>query len=148
MRKTIGLLGLLLCMSTLGWGQKASVMIMVEQEHVSPGKTGMVVRYCEYAKYEQAKKQGKEVVWDSVGTVAKPVLLTKKSKGDEFIDKDQYIYVLKGLKFNTQYILEAYLVNGSKNEALSLRRVVSTAENDEDPSNMPLIHLRNNEIKK
>jgi len=40
----------------------------------------MVVRYCEYAKFQQAEKQGKKVVWDSVGTIAKPIQLANKNE--------------------------------------------------------------------
>ena len=141
MKRKIVLLGVLLGIGSLAWGQKASVMIMVKQEHVTPKTTGMVVRYCEYAKFQQAEKQGKKVVWDSVGTIAKPIQLTNK-------EENKYVYILKGLDLNTRYILQAYLVNNKKKTPLTIKKVFVTAENDEDPSNMPLLNLQWSESTK
>ena len=113
MKRKVTLLGVLLCMSTLSWGQKASVKLKIFPKQVPTRATGMIVRYCEAAKYEMAKKQQKKVKWDSVGTLSKPILLTDRNA------KVACVYEVKNLKEDTEYKFQVYFVNEKEKGDLS-----------------------------
>jgi|GEM_PF-2540045 len=99
-------LGTLLCLGSAAWGQKVSVNLKVFPKQVPTQATGMIVRYCELTKYEQAQKQQKKVKWDSVGTLAKPIPLTDRNA------KVACLYELKNLEPSIMYVIQMYLVNG------------------------------------
>ena len=145
MRKNITLLGVLLCMSTLSWGQKASVKLEISPKQVPTRATGMIVRYCEEAKYEMAKKQQKKVKWDSVGTLSKPILLTDRNA------KVACVYEVKNLKENTGYVFQIYLVNKEEKGELFGDVVVDTGGIDfvtGEMTDMPIISMFPSEPRK